>query len=84
MKTIKDYHDLYLKCNVLLLADAFEMITLEIMDYVQVIIEPGLSWDAILETTKVKLVIDPDMYMLLEKGTRNGICDISNRYKYLI
>ena len=24
MKTIKDYHDLYLKCNVLLLADVFE------------------------------------------------------------
>ena len=24
MKTMKDYHDLYLKCNVLLLADVFE------------------------------------------------------------
>ena len=24
MKTIKDYHDLYLKCDILLLADAFE------------------------------------------------------------
>ena len=24
MKTMKDYHDLYLKCNVLLLADVFK------------------------------------------------------------
>ena len=24
MKTTKDYHDLYLKCNALLLADVFE------------------------------------------------------------
>ena len=24
MKTIKDYHDLYLKCEVLFLADVFE------------------------------------------------------------
>ena len=26
MKTVKDYHNLYLKCNVLLLADVFEKI----------------------------------------------------------
>ena len=41
MKTMKDYHDLYLKCDVLLLADVFEKFrnsSLKIMDYVQVII----------------------------------------------
>ena len=26
MKTIKDYHDLYLKCDISLLADVFEKI----------------------------------------------------------
>ena len=41
MKTMKDYHDLYLKCDVLLLADVFEKFrnnSIKIMVYVQVII----------------------------------------------
>ena len=41
-----------------------------------------LSWDALLKMTKIKLelISDPDMYILLEKGTRGGISYISNRY----
>ena len=41
MKTMKDYHNLYLKCDVLLLADVFGKFrnnSLNIKDYVQVII----------------------------------------------
>ena len=41
MKTMKYYHDLYLKCDVLLLANVFEKFrnsSLKIMDYAQVII----------------------------------------------
>ena len=40
MKKMKDYHDLYLKCDVTLLADVFEkfrLIASRIMDYIQVI-----------------------------------------------
>ena len=43
MKTIKDYHHLYLKCDVLLLTNLLknlEIISSRTMDYVQVIIEP--------------------------------------------
>ena len=39
MNAMKDYHDLYLKCDVLLLADVFEKFgnnSLKIMDYAQV------------------------------------------------
>ena len=39
MKTMKDYHDLYLKCDVLLLADVFEKFrNNSLMGYVRVII----------------------------------------------
>ena len=41
MKTMKDYHDLYLKCDILLLEDVFrnlEIIASRITDYVWVII----------------------------------------------
>ena len=40
MKKMKDYHDLYLKCDALLLADVFEnleIIALKVLDYVPVI-----------------------------------------------
>ena len=44
---------------------------------------PGLSWDAMLKITKIELELipDPDMCIILEKGTRGGISYISNRYK---
>ena len=41
MKTMKDYHDLYLNCDTLKLADVFEKIrnnSLKIINYVEVII----------------------------------------------
>ena len=42
MKTIKDYYETYLKCDVLLIADVFEKFEFDvfeiIMDYVQIII----------------------------------------------
>ena len=42
---------------------------------------PGLSWDAMIQMTKLELELfpDPDMYIFLEKGTRSGISYISNR-----
>ena len=85
MKTIKDYHDLCLKCDVLLLADVFEnFINLKHYGlcpshYLSTL---GLIWDAMLKMTKIKPehITDSDMFMLFEKGTRGGISYISNRY----
>ena len=43
---------------------------------------PGLSRNAMLNMTKIKLelITDPDMYIFFEKDTRGGIYYISNRY----
>ena len=87
MKRIEDYHDLYLKCDVLLSTDMFEKFRnnslknygLCLSDYFSA---PGLSSDAMLKTTKIELQLIPnsDMYIFLEKGTRGGILYIFNRY----
>ena len=43
---------------------------------------PALSWDAMLNMTKIKLelISDPDMYILFEKGMIGEVYYISNRY----
>ena len=78
---------MYLKYDVLLLADVFEKIRNNSLKnywlcpshYLSL---PGLSWDAMLKMTKIKLefITNQDMYMFFEKGTRGGISYISNRY----
>ena len=86
MKTMKDYHYLYLGCNVLLLADVFEKFKNKSLknydlcpsDYLSA---SALSSDAILNMTKVELELipDPDMSIFLEKGMRGGASYICNR-----
>ena len=80
MKTMKDYQDLYLKCGVLLLADVFEKFrNNSLKNYglcpSHYLSAPALSWDAMLNMTKVELELipDPDMYIFFEKGTRGGV-----------
>ena len=43
---------------------------------------PGLSWDAMLKMTDLKLekIFDIDMYLFIEKGLRGGISYIAKRY----
>ena len=87
MKTMKDYHDLYLTCDVLLLADVFgKFRNTSLKNYglcpSHYLSAPVLSWDAMLNLTKVELelITDPDMYIFFEEGVRGGVSYISNRY----
>ena len=43
---------------------------------------PALSWDAMLNMTKVELELipDPDRHIFVEKGMRDGASYISNSY----
>ena len=69
MKTTKDYHNLYLKCDVLLLVDAFEKFRNNSLENYKscsshYLIAPALIWFAILNMTKaeLELISDPDIY----------------------
>ena len=82
-----DYHDHYLKKDVLLLADVFEKfidtcLKFYKLDPCHYFSSPGLSWDAMLKMTGVKLekIVDIHMYLFIEKGLRGGISYIAKRY----
>ena len=77
---MKDYHELYLKCDVLLLVDVFEKFrNNSLKNYVlcssHYLRAPALSWDAILNMIKVELefISDADMYLFFEKGMRGRV-----------
>ncbi|CAB3994655.1 uncharacterized transposon-derived, partial [Paramuricea clavata] len=79
MKTMRDYHDLYLETDVLLLADVFENFRRTCLenyklDPAHYISAPSLSWDAFLKQSgeEIELVSDMDMFQFFEKGMRGG------------
>ena len=87
MKNMGDYHDCYLKKDILLLADVFEKFIDTCLKYYELdpchyFSAPGLSWDALLKMTGVKLekISDIDQYLFFEKGTRGEISYIAKRY----
>ena len=69
-----NYHDLYLKTDNLLLADAFAKFINTCLGYYG--LDPchyfsssGLSWDAMLKMTEIELdlISDTDMHLFIEK-----------------
>ena len=87
MKNMGEYHDLYLQSDILLLADVFENFRKTCLEYYKLdpchyFTSPGLSWDAMLKMTDIKLELmtDIDMFQFIEKGLRSGISYIANRY----
>ena len=87
IKNMGDYHDHYFKKDVLFLADVFEKFIATCLkfyglDACHYFSSPGLSWDAMLKMTGVKLekISDIDKYLFIEKGLRGGITYIDKRY----
>ena len=86
-KNMGDYHDHYLKKDVLLLADVFKIFISTYLNYYQLdpchyFSSPGLSWDAMLKMTGIELekISDIGKYLFIEKGTRGGVSYIAKRY----
>ena len=86
-KTIRDYHNLYLKSDVMLLADVFENFRATCLKHYKLdpayyYTSPGLAWDACLKETgqQLQLLDDYDMLMMIESGIRGGMTHISKRY----
>ena len=75
IKTIGEYHDLYLVSDVLLLTDVLENFRKTCMQYYKLdpchyFTSPGLSWDAMLKMTNIKLELmtDIDMFLLSRRA----------------
>ena len=87
IKNRGEYHDLYVQCDALLLADVFENFSEKCFE----ICEPdpahfvsalGLAWQACIKKTEVKLelITDYDMFMMVEERIRDGMCQAIYRY----
>ena len=86
IKDLGEYHDLYVQCDTLLLADVFEnfrdkCIEIYEFDPAHFFSTPGLAWQAFLKKTGVmlELLTDIDMLLITEKGIRGGICQAIHR-----
>ena len=78
---------IYQKSGILLSAYVFENFRQTCLRYYKLdpchyFKSPGLSWDAMLKMTgiKLELMTDIDMFQFIEKGLRGGTSYIANRY----
>ena len=69
------YHDLYLRSDILLLTDVFENFRKTCLVYYHLdpyhyFSSPGMSWDAMLKMTNIKLELmtEIDIFQYIEKG----------------
>ena len=86
-ENLGQYSDLYLKTDVLLLADIFEQFCQSCLctyglDPAHYHTLPGYTWDCMLKYTDVnlELLTDIDMLMFVERGVRGGLSQSSLRY----
>ena len=87
MKNMGDYYELYLKNDLLLLADVFEKFIKRSLEFYKPDLSyysssPKLSWEAMLKLTEIKLelISDIDKYYFVEEGLRGGYSYISKRF----
>ncbi|XP_050500866.1 uncharacterized protein LOC126880841 [Diabrotica virgifera virgifera] len=84
--TLGDYVDLYMKTDILLLADVFEQFRSSCLktynlDPAHYYTLPGFTWDAMLKHTKqeLELLTDQDMHLFVERGIRGGLSQVCSK-----
>ena len=87
IKNRGEYHDLYVQCDTLLLADMFEnfrdkCIKIYQFDPAHFVSAPGLAWQACLKETEInlELLADINMLLMVEEGIRGRMCQAIYRY----
>ena len=87
ISNLGDYHDLYLRTDVVLLTNIFEAfrdtcLKHYSLDPVHFYMAPGLAWKACLRKTRVRLELlsNPNMLLMFERGIRGGITQAVHCY----
>ena len=87
IRNLGDYHDLYLRTDVILPANMFEAFRDTCLEHYKLdpahfYTSPGLAWKACLRKTQVRLTLltDPGMLLMLEHGIRGGITQAVHHY----
>ena len=82
-----EYHDLYLRTDVILLANVFESFRRVCLENYGLhsshfYTAPGLVWKACLKKTgiRLELLLDPNMLLMFERGIRGGITQSVHRW----
>ena len=87
LRNLGENHDLYLKMDVILLANVFEAfrgVCLKNygLDTAHFYTAPGLAWKACLKKARIRLelLLDYDMLLMFERGIRGGITQSIHRW----
>ena len=87
IRNLGEYHDLYLKTEVILLANVFEAFRKVCLDNygldpAHFYTAPELAWRACLKKTRIRLelLLDPDMLLMFERWIRGGITHSVHRW----
>ena len=87
INNLGQYHDLYLRTDIILLANVFEAFRKVGLDNYG--LDPahfytacGLTWRTCLKKTRIRLelLLDPDMLLMFEQGIRGGITQSIHRW----
>ncbi|KAK9878806.1 hypothetical protein WA026_003644 [Henosepilachna vigintioctopunctata] len=85
-QSLGEYSDLYMKTDILLLADVFEQFRSSCyktygLDPAHYFTLPGFTWDAMLKHTKqeLELLTDVDMFLFVERGIRGGLSQVCGK-----